>query len=40
MDWKFQLNIVFTVKKRLFNGWLKNQKGKKELECKISKCMK
>ena len=24
MDWKFQLNIVFAVKKRLSNGWLKN----------------
>ena len=23
LGWKFQLNIVFTVKKRLSNGWLK-----------------
>ena len=24
MDWKFQLNIVYMVKKRFSNGWIKN----------------
>ena len=40
MDWKFQLNIVYMVKKRISNGWLKNWKLEKELQFKISKCLK
>ena len=41
MDWKFQLNIVFMVKKRLPNGWPKKiEIVKKELQYKISKCLK
>ena len=41
MDWKLQLNIVFTVKKRLSNKLTKKlETVKKKLECKISKCPK
>ena len=29
MDWKFPLNIFFTVKKKLSNDWLKIRNGKK-----------
>ena len=46
IDWKFQLNVVYMVKKRLSNGWIKNwlnkklETLKKELQCKISKLLK